>query len=33
MQFVVYFLVSINIFAFIVYGIDKWRAAQYIVIC
>jgi len=28
MQFVVYFLVSINILAFIVYGIDKWRAAH-----
>ena len=28
MEFVVYFLISINILAFIVYGIDKWRAAH-----
>ena len=28
MEFVAYFLVSINILAFIVYGIDKWRAAH-----
>lgn len=28
MEAIVYFLVSINILAFIVYGIDKWRAAH-----
>ena len=28
MEVVVYFLVSINILSFIVYGIDKWRAAH-----
>ena len=28
MEVVAYFLVSINILAFIVYGIDKWRAAH-----
>ena len=28
MEVVAYFLVGINILAFIVYGIDKWRAAH-----
>ena len=28
MEAIVYFLVSINILSFIVYGIDKWRAAH-----
>lgn len=28
MEAIVYFLVSFNILAFIVYGIDKWRAAH-----
>lgn len=28
MEAIVYFLVSINILAFIVYGIDKWQAAH-----
>ena len=28
MEVVVYFLVGINILSFIVYGIDKWRAAH-----
>lgn len=28
MEVVAYFLVSINILSFIVYGIDKWRAAH-----
>ena len=28
MEAIVYFLVSINILAFIVYGIDKWQARQ-----
>ena len=28
MEAIVYFLVGINILAFIVYGIDKWRAAH-----
>lgn len=28
MEAIVYFLVSINILAFNVYGIDKWRAAH-----
>ena len=28
MEVIAYFLVGINILAFIVYGIDKWRAAH-----
>ena len=28
MEAIVYFLIGINILSFIVYGIDKWRAAH-----